>query len=145
MRRAAFGLLLSLAFASPAPAETRAPDAHAQAVLIYTAILALDQANATDNYAVLRGLAAPAFQERNSSESLRQIFARYRELKVGLGEAVLFEPRLLGRPAVDASGMLRLSGYFPTRPLRIGFDLSFIEVEGAWRLIAISVNPAPAP
>jgi hypothetical protein len=35
--------------------------------------------------------------------------------------------------------MLRLTGFFPTRPLQINFDLLFQNVGGQWRLFGISV------
>ncbi|WP_143197764.1 hypothetical protein [Bradyrhizobium sp. AS23.2] len=48
-------------------------------------------------------------------------------------------------PAVDSSGMLRLSGNIPTRPLQIDFNLLFQNVGGSWRLYGLSVaTPAAA-
>jgi hypothetical protein len=48
--------------------------------------------------------------------------------------------------------MLRLTGFFPTRPQQINFDLLFQNVAGQWRLFGISVatpqvaaQPAAAP
>ena len=41
--------------------------------------------------------------------------------------------------------MLRLTGYFPTRPLQINFDLIFQNVGGQWRLFGISVATPQAP
>jgi hypothetical protein len=41
--------------------------------------------------------------------------------------------------------MLRLVGYFPTTPLQIDFVLLFQNVEGRWRMFAMSVSTPPAP
>jgi hypothetical protein len=41
--------------------------------------------------------------------------------------------------------MLRLTGYFPTQPLQIKFDLLFERIRGDWRLFGISVATPPAP
>lgn len=140
-------LLATLWWGQPAQAADRQvgmPDPYRLAELIYTAISALDQANATGNYTVLHALAAPAFQAANSADGLAQVFAKYRELKVTLADAVLYEPHLLRKAELDGNGILRVEGFFPTEPLRIRFDLSFVEVGSVWRLIAIAISPVPA-
>jgi hypothetical protein len=38
-----------------------------------------------------------------------------------------------------------LTGYFPTRPLQINFDLIFQSVAGQWRLFGISIATPEAP
>jgi hypothetical protein len=58
----------------------------------------------------------------------------------------LAAPQFTTVPAVDGNGMLRLTGFFPTRPLQINFDLLFQNVNGQWRLFGISVaTPPPSP
>jgi len=120
------------------------PDPYQLSLMIYGALTALDQANTTGNYTVLRALAAPAFQSRNSPEGLANVFAKYRLAHVTLAPIVLFQPTLTEQPRVSADGLLRLKGYFPTRPLRIGFDLTYQNVDGAWRLIAMQISPTQA-
>jgi hypothetical protein len=138
--------LLALApLAGPAAAQTAAiPDPYQLSLMIYGALTALDQANATGNYTVLRALASPAFQSRNSPEGLANVFAKYRQAHVTLAPIVLFQPTLTQEPRVGADGLLQLKGYFPTKPLRIGFDLTYQNVEGAWRLIAMQISPTQA-
>jgi len=38
---------------------------------------------------------------------------------------------------------LRLTGRFPTKPVRIDFDLLFENIGGQWRLFGISVQTPP--
>jgi hypothetical protein len=103
---------------------------------------------------VLHDLAAPDFQARNSSADLGQIFADLRRRRVDLFAVALMAPQLSSAPSLDGNGMLRLTGYFPTQPLRINFDLLFQNVDQNWRLFGISVqtqevapqaNMPPAP
>ncbi|MEA2948363.1 MAG: hypothetical protein QOI40_3693, partial [Alphaproteobacteria bacterium] len=59
-------------------------------------------------------------------------------------------PQLTAPPALDDHGMLRLTGFFPTRPQQINFDLLFQNAGGQWRLFGISVatpqvSAQPAP
>ena len=107
--------------------------------LIRSALLTLNDANRSGNYSVLRDLAAPEFQARNSAADLALVFADLRARKFDLFGAALLAPRLSTPPAIDTSGMLRLSGNIPTRPLQIDFDLLFQNVGGNWRLYGLSV------
>jgi hypothetical protein len=114
-------------------------------ILINSAVLALNQANFTGNYTVLRDMAAPGFKRINSPERLAQIFANLRKRNLDLSPVVLFQPKLYQRPQVSDKGMLRITGFFPTSPERINFDVIFQPVRGQWRLFGISVKTAPAP
>lgn len=97
---------------------------------------------------MLHDLAAPDFQQKNSPADLATIFANLRNHHFDLFAVALTAPQLTAAPALDANKMLRLTGYFPTRPLQIHFDLLFESVGGQWRLFGISVQTpqaAPAP
>jgi len=130
---------------SAQPAQTIATE---QAIyLVRSALLTLNDANRSGNYTVLRDLAAPDFQARNSAADLAQIFSDLRRRNFDLFGAALLSPQFTTPPAVDANGRAHLAGFFPTRPLEIKFDLTFQSVEGQWRLFSISVatpqNPEP--
>lgn len=130
-------------------------------MLINSSLIALNQANATGNYTVLREMAAPGFQQANSPEKLAQAFKQLRSRNLDLTPVLLFQPKLYQRPAMSDKGMVRVTGYFPTSPERVNFDLIFQPVQGKWRLYGIAANtqrvqpsqaapppagtPAPAP
>jgi hypothetical protein len=107
--------------------------------LIRSTLLTLNDANRSGNYSVLRDLAAPDFQARNSAADLADSFADLRRRKFDLFAAALIAPQLTAAPALDGKGMLRLTGHFPTRPQQIDFDLLFKNVGGQWRLFGIAV------
>lgn len=107
--------------------------------LIRSTLLTLNDANRSGNYTVLRDLAAPDFQARNTAADLAQSFSDLRRRSFDLYGAALLAPQLTAVPAVDEKGMLRLSGYIPTRPLQINFDLLFQAVAAQWRLYGISI------
>src|SRR5262245_13291621 len=113
--------------------------------LVRSTLLTLNDANRSGNYTVLRDLASPDFQAKNTAADLAQSFADLRHRKFDLFAAAILAPQFTADPALDASGKLRLTGYFPTRPLRITFDLTFQSVGGEWRLFAISVATPEAP
>jgi hypothetical protein len=132
--------------ASPQQAQPQAsvPDANKLAILIHTSLIALNQANLTGNYSVLRDLAAPGFQQANSPAKLAEIFSQLRRQGLDLSPTVLFTPKLVRHPAVDERGLLTLSGFFDTQPQRVEFDLLFQPVGGDWRLFGIRATTAPA-
>ena len=107
--------------------------------LIRSALLTLNDANRSGNYTVLRDLAAPDFQAKNTAADLAAIFANLRARKLDLFAVALVAPRLSSPPSLDAKKMLHLTGSFPTRPLRIDFNLLFQDVGGQWRLYDISI------
>jgi hypothetical protein len=130
-----------------APAVQPAPAIGAEQALylVRSTLLTLNDANRSGNYTVLHDLAAPGFQAKNTAADLAQIFSDLRRRNFDLFAVALLAPQFNAPPALDASGKLRLTGFFPTRPLRISFDLTFQTVGGQWRLFAISVATSEAP
>lgn len=126
--------------ASPPALESRGM-ADAQAVyLVRSTLLALDAANRTGNYAVLHGLAAPDFQQRNRPEDLARIFADLPGRGIDLAAVALTPPRLLSPPLPDERRQLRLHGRFEPASGPVAFDLKFDVVDGHWRLVALAVG-----
>ena len=113
--------------------------------LVRSTLLTLNDANRSGNYTVLRDLAAPDFQARNTAADLAQIFADLRRRNFDLAAAAVATPQLSAAPTLDADRRLRVTGYFPTRPLQINFDLTFLVVGGQWRLLEISIATPEAP
>ena len=132
--------------APPPQQQPQLPVSLEQALyLIRSTLLTLNDANRTGNYTVLRDLAAPDFQARNTAADLAQSFSDLRRRNFDLYGAALLAPQLTALPALDQRGFLRLAGYFPTRPQQINFDLLFANVANQWRLFGIAINTPDAP
>jgi hypothetical protein len=130
------------ATASPGQAETPKPaqiDRNGVLILIRSSLLALDQANKTGNYTVLRDLGAPGFQA-NSAARLGEIFAKQRADNLDLSGVAVIDPQLSLLPQIEANGLMHMAGLFPSVPTQVNFDLSFVPVNGQWRLFGISVS-----
>jgi hypothetical protein len=133
--------------AAPKPAQI---DRNGVLILIRSTLLALDQANKTGNYTVLRDLGAPAFQV-NSAARLAEIFAKQRNDNLDLSGVAAIDPQLSLLPQIEANGLMHMSGFFPSVPSQVNFDLAFAPVNGQWRLFGLSVAlgqaapVAPAP
>ena len=131
---------------APKPAQI---DRNGVLILIRSALLALDQANKTGNYTVLRDLGAPEFQA-NSAARLAEIFAQQRRDNVDLSGVAVIDPQLTLLPQIEANGMMRMAGFFPSVPTQVNFELLYAPVGGRWRLFGLSVSfgqaaPQPPP
>lgn len=120
------------------------PDNLKLLILIRTSLIALNQADLTGNYSVLRDLAAPGFQQANDPAKLAQIFADLRNRRIDLSPITVIPPRLTQPAFVTDKGMLRITGFFPTKPEQVNFDLVFQQIGGQWRLFGISVKTSQA-
>ena len=125
------------------PVGPQPADIDRNGVLILTrgALLALDQANKTGNYTVLRDLGAPGFQQ-NSAARLGEIFATQRQQQLDFAAIAVLEPQLTLLPQIEPSGMLHMAGFFPSVPLQVNFELLFAPVDGQWKIFGVSVNVA---
>ena len=120
---------------APKPANI---DRNGVLILVRTALLALDQANKTGNYTVLRDLGAPGFQA-NSAARLGEIFAGHRKDGIDLGGVAVLEPQLILLPQIEPNGMLHMAGFFPSVPMQVNFELLFAPVDRQWKHFGISV------
>jgi hypothetical protein len=140
--RAWIGAAVLAAMASAGHAEAPKPaqiDRNGVLMLVRSSLLALDQANKTGNYTVLRDLGAPGFQTNNAAR-LGEIFAKQRADNLDLSGVAVIEPQLSLLPQIEANGMMHMAGLFPSVPTQVNFDLTYAAVNGQWRLFGISVS-----
>lgn len=135
--------LLALSAATPAPAEDKVPNAQLQEILIKTALLTLNDANITGNYAVLHAKLAKPFRDQFSPDRLKQIFKPFADQKLDYGLIAAKQPLASSESIIDKRGALILRGYFDTRPSRLTYELDFLPSEGEWKPIKLNVNIKP--
>lgn len=148
------GVCASAVQAQQAPAaQPAAVDLTTASKLVWQTLTALDQANVTGNYSVLRDLASPGFQANNSPATLAGTFQALRTQRVDLGNCLIVTPSYQFPPTIVQGGLLRLRGSFPLRPTGVAFDMLFMNIGGQWRLFGLAVvpvasqptNTAPSP
>jgi hypothetical protein len=135
------------ALAQNAPTRPAQIDRNGVLILIRSALTALDQANKTGNYTVLRDLGAPAFRV-NTAARLAEIFGKQRADNLDLSGVTAIEPQLTVMPELGANNLMRMAGFFPSVPAQINFELVFAPVDGQWRLFGLTValaQTAPVP
>jgi hypothetical protein len=121
--------------ASPAPV----PDQLTSLKMLWSALAAVDHANRTGNYSVLRDLGSSGFQARNNPANLAAIFAGLRNENVDLSATLVVTPVWEILPTLVQPRVLRMRGTFPLRPAAIAFDLLFSWEDG-WRLEGVAVQ-----
>ncbi len=143
--------LAMLAMPSVASAQAAPPPVASQPVpgelemakLIWGTMVAVEQANLSGNYSVLRDTAAPGFQVLNDPARLTEIFAGIRASRIDLSNTLLLAPTYIGAPQVVEPGVFQVRGYFGLRPTAVEFELYYQWVQGRWRLFGIGIQPQP--
>lgn len=143
----------ALAETKPAPAKpaAQAPQAKqemkmetAQLVgLIKSTIMALQHANQTGNYSVLRDLGTPVFRERFDQAQLTAVFYNLRKRGIDFTPILFLPADLTKKPEMTAGNELHIVGDFQTEPLRIQYDLLFFQIDGVWRINGMAVDAVP--
>lgn len=142
---------LAMAFAAPAAAQAPGvqappslrpvPDQLELSKLIWSTILAVDHANRSGNYSVLRDMSAQGFQINNDAARLAQIFAGLREQRIDLANVLLVPPTYYEPPRQVQPDVFEVKGLFQIRPIAIQFDLFYQWEQGRWKLFGIDIQP----
>ncbi len=112
--------------------------------MVRAAIIAINQANFTGDYSVLRALGTRELQMRTTPAALAQAFKPLRDQKADLSPVLLLPVEFTELPGVAPDGMMRLAGHFPSRPLQVDFVIVYYPVATYWRIDALSVSTSPA-
>ena len=120
------------------------PSAEELVSLVRNVLLAVNDANLTGNYTVLRDLSAPDSQGLNTPERLEESFRPIRQQGTDFSIVAVATPRFVQLPTFTPQGYLRVNGEFNSSP-RITFDIFLQHVAGRWRPYAIGVGVVPVP
>jgi hypothetical protein len=149
----AFASCAALAETKPAPAKpaAQAPQGKQElkmetaqlAGLIKSTIMALQHANQTGNYSVLRDLGTPVFRERFDQAQLTALFYNLRSRGINFTPVLFLPANLTKQPEMTEGNELHVVGDFQTQPLRIQYDLLFLQIDGVWRINGMAVDAVP--
>ena len=121
-------------------AQAIVPSPLTQEVLVKSNLLTLNDAIATDNYAVLHDKLSKPFRDQFSVEKIKAIFKDFAD-KHAVFDIIAAKPIIPDAEAkIDDNGVLRLAGHFETTPKQVKYRLGFIPSEGVWKLSAIKVD-----
>ncbi len=112
--------------------------------LVWSTMVAVDNANTSGNYSVLRDNSATGFQMANDQARLTEIFAGLRASRLDLANALLVPPTFTADPRFLQPDVIQLQGVFQIRPSPLRFDLIYQWEQGRWKLFGINVGPLDA-
>lgn len=108
--------------------------------MLWSTVLAVDHANLSGNYSVLRDMSSQGFQIANNAANLAQIFTGLRNQRVDLSDALLVPPTYIDAPRMVQDNILRVRGLFQLRPNSIYFDVHWTWEQGMWKLHGIDLQ-----
>ncbi|MFZ1744134.1 MAG: hypothetical protein WAT93_14880 [Pontixanthobacter sp.] len=125
----------------PPPSLRPTPSQIELSKLIWSTIAAVDHANRSGNYSVLRDISSQGFQIQNNAARLAEIFSGLRKSQIDLSNAFLVPPTYTEAPQVLEEGVFQVKGIFQLRPVSIGFEMYFQWEQGMWKLYGIDIQP----
>ena len=137
-------VLLSLAVPA-ALAQNKMPTERGLEALVKSSLLTFNDANVTGNYTVLHAKLSKPFRDQFPPAKLKETFKAFAEKGGDIDIIAAMKPTYDPAPVIDGDGKLIVSGFFPTEPVRVLFDLEFIPSDGEWKLIRIHVQTKDAP
>lgn len=121
------------------------PDRKLATALIYETIISVNNASQTQNYSVLRALAAPAFKKKYSDEKLEKTFGHLAKKGINLRPLILLTPTIQKSQYAPRNNLFRLKGFIPTAKIKLDFEMIYQFHQGAWRIYAIQLDFKNAP
>ena len=125
----------------PPPSVRPTPSQLELSKLLWSTIAAVDHANQSGNYSVLRDISAQTFQINFNPARLTEIFSGLRGLNIDLSNALLVPPTYYEAPQMISNDVFRVRGVFQLRPISIGFDVYYQWEQGRWKLFGIDLQP----
>lgn len=129
--------------AQPPVSAAPVPGSLELAKMLWSTMAAVDHANRSGNYSVLRDISAQGFQINNDPSRLAEVFAGIRNARIDLSDSLLVAPTYLEAPRLLREDVFEVKGAFQLRPVSIYFDLFFQWEQGRWKLFGIDLQPAP--
>ncbi len=137
-------LVLLLLAAGAADAQNRVPAPRPLEALVKGSLMSFNDANLTGDYRVFHARLSEPFRKQYTPAKLKETFKEFSEKNVDIDIVTAMAPSFDQPPYVDQEGRLVLSGFFPTEPTRVAFEMDFIASDGEWKLIRLNVKLGPA-
>jgi hypothetical protein len=136
-------LCLVLGFTPPSWAA-KLPSVEQQDLLVRSALMTFNDANATGNYSVLFAKASKQFQSSLSTDKLSEAFKTYRDQNLNLEKTIITADLLESKAAeIDDDGVLHLVGSLKDDQTSLRYDLKFIQNNAVWKLLGIDIHYKP--
>jgi hypothetical protein len=112
--------------------------------LVTGSLLEFNQAVLAKDFGKFYEQLAGVWKKETSAEQLKKTFGAFIDNEIDIGPINNVKPRIEPRPQIDSRGALIVTGFYPTKPSQVKFELKYFHERGAWRLFGISIKVGPA-
>ncbi len=116
------------------------PSEEAITRMIHESVYLLGEGLSQNDLTNFYGHIAKLWQSQTDEASLKQSFREFIERKIDLRIIENEAPVLSENPVIDNDGILRLKGYYATKPYMVYFNLGYIYEYPQWKLVGIEIN-----
>jgi hypothetical protein len=134
--------LLALMLTSFAPAFAAAdiPSDDDQDIMIRSTLMTFNDANMTNNYAVLYAKASKQFQAQITQEKMQSAFEAFRKNELFFEDVVTADYDSYEKATIDGEGALVLAGVFKTDDMQVKYRIRYVQNNKVWKLLGINVD-----
>lgn len=143
MRRFLIASLLFLPFVVHGQTPKPSPDPGIKALLL-DSLLAFNTAARGKNFTKFYAeRVSSQFQREFPLDGFTALFHEFIDKGYDIGNVALVEPVFEPPPAINADGLLTMQGYYPTRPNKLDFGLTYVYEANAWKIRSINIQVLP--
>lgn len=121
-------------------AKPSLPDLFAQKSLVTESVYDLALAINTNNFSLFYNKISDFWKSQTTTEELKQSFLSFIQQQIDLTGIKDVEPVFSAAPAINDQGFLKVTGYFPTQPAMVYFNLGYTYEHPDWKLIGVDIN-----
>jgi len=133
-------LVLAILSLSPAFAAADIPSDDDQDIMIRSTLMTFNDANMTNNYAVLYAKASKQFQAQITQEKMQSAFEAFRKNELFFEDVVTADYASYEKATIDCEGALVLAGVFKTDDMQVKYRIRYVQNNKVWKLLGINVD-----
>jgi len=105
-------------------------------VIVKETMSKLGNAIATGYYSNFYSYTAPQFQNSVNIEKLEKAFEPFKQVPIDWKSVGNLDP-IIQKKEKENNGVLKVLGYFPTQPKKVGFDFEYYKNNGKWQIVGV--------
>lgn len=140
LRKASAGLIEKEAEEERTAAEKEVPSDKAIINMVNETILILARDINRNDFSAFYDFIAKIWQSQTDKDALRNVFSDFIDKKIDLTIIEKQTPIISEKPYIDNDGILKLTGYYATKPYMVHFELKYTYEHPQWKLIGINIR-----
>jgi hypothetical protein len=109
-------------------------------VLVRQSLLDFNSALQKKDFTAFRGTVSSQFAEQFTAVQLRDSFKLFIDRKIDIGVIRNLSATFQPQPSIGEDGALQISGFYPTRPVRVYFTNRYVWQDEQWKLLGLNVR-----